>query len=1115
MAEFPKDERRKLLEENVLDITRNFNRRVQSFRKNILKAPQSPLKIQFFQDRTEMQSRGFGHIHGCAWSDFKKLEEKQPGLKLCFLKLKQNKRLSNKDKQVLAKFVNKTVTCTLSVKKVRKFGISKKRAMKIINMVKDVNVHNHTKTCRKYSTDCRFMFPRYPSYFTIIAQEQPAELLDEEKANFWTNIDLVLERVQDALKDLKDLEVNLEVLITECFTEMKIENKNGIKKILIKVGERQASFCYNDVLETAAFLSGTHINDKKDLRKNLVMAVYHYCLTFCRYGTKVILEREVSEIFVNNYNPHWMEAWNANMDLQICLDYFSIITYMTDYVTKPETKTTEALKQVKKIKEKQNASTYDLMQALIQTYLTHREMGECESYYRLDPTLHYKQSNIGTIFLNTGFPGNRSKFLRKCSKDNEAERGFEVDEHEGKFIETETILDRYLLRPLIIAMICLVQFAMWYTLLSPQETTKFLKKFKNEKECVYIPSVKERKQIFVCNDIKNNPPQDNKNLTLPDYVILKNRKVMRLRKFARVVRKHKFNQDNNPHEYFYSQLMMYMPFFDESELFEEDIEKCRNLFEDCNATIDGNNPEPNKIENVKMQLFPHLVDVEEGREMVEKFEYDNLVGTELDPKGEQLAKDAADIGFEEAEEYSGFDPDGLEDHEEDTYRKSSIPDGGFQVPDAVDIEKLLISTRQLVDEQKIALNIIICYCKELRKSMAQKTLNPPKPPLLVVHGGAGTGKSTLISVASSWAHKILKMPGDDPDCPYVIRTAPTGMAAANIEGATLHHALKLGFGNQHVALSDKNRALLYTRLKNAKLLIIDEFSMIKSDQLYQLHLRLCEIKQNDSVFGNLSLVLLGDLMQLKPIRGSYICQMPKYEKYRQVFELLPLWKMFETIELEINHRQGDDKRYAELLNRLRFKSKDEDISEEDLKLLNSRISSRNVDDDVTKVFGKNASVNCENSKQLQKSEFPLYTIQAIHTPKNRTVKITPAGTIEDTAFLDKLEVKEQARVMLIHNVNTSDGLTNGAQGIIVKILTDDSKVRYILVKFDNKKVGRLQRQKFSFLSSKCDLSEVTPVERTSFSYTLGDTSKNHAARATVLQFPMRLCWALTAHKVGF
>ena len=98
------------------------------------------------------------------------------------------------------------------------------------------------------------------------------------------------------------------------------------------------------------------------------------------------------------------------------------------------------------------------MQTMIHTYLTHREMGECESYYKLDPTLHFKKSNVRTVFITTGFPENRSKMLRKCG--NEDEKGFEVDDNDGKFVLTESIHDKYSLRPLVIALICLVQFVM-------------------------------------------------------------------------------------------------------------------------------------------------------------------------------------------------------------------------------------------------------------------------------------------------------------------------------------------------------------------------------------------------------------------------------------------------------------------------------------------------------------------------------------------------------------------------------------------------------------------------------------------------------------------------------
>ena len=197
LKDFQQTEKNRLLEENVLDVTKNFNHRVSSFRKNMLMAPQSPLMVQYYQDRSEFQARGHGHIHGCAWSNFEKLEKIHSGLKNTFLKLKQNKVLDDLDKVCLIRFINQTVTCSLSISKIQKFGLSRKRALRIIKMVKEVNIHHHTKSCRKYSDDCRFIFPRFPSHYTIIAQKIAEELSDEEKVSFWTSIDIFLQAMKD------------------------------------------------------------------------------------------------------------------------------------------------------------------------------------------------------------------------------------------------------------------------------------------------------------------------------------------------------------------------------------------------------------------------------------------------------------------------------------------------------------------------------------------------------------------------------------------------------------------------------------------------------------------------------------------------------------------------------------------------------------------------------------------------------------------------------------------------------------------------------------------------------------------------------------------------------
>lgn len=58
---------------------------------------------------------------------------------------------------------------------------------------------------------------------------------------------------------------------------------------------------------------------------------YYAALRVSTRGTVIVLKRNIREIFVNNYNAEWLNAWNANMDIQVCLDYFGVITYITDY----------------------------------------------------------------------------------------------------------------------------------------------------------------------------------------------------------------------------------------------------------------------------------------------------------------------------------------------------------------------------------------------------------------------------------------------------------------------------------------------------------------------------------------------------------------------------------------------------------------------------------------------------------------------------------------------------------------------------------------------------------------------------------------------------------------
>ena len=132
-------------------------------------------------------------------------------------------------------------------------------------------------------------------------------------------------------------------------------------------------------------------------------------------GVNVVLTRDLTETSINNYNGEFIRAWDGNMDIRVCLDFFSVVTYITEYFCKDDTGTTtfllEAAKNVKNMpQEKQRRLLKDV-------FLTHRQMGIFEAYMKIFPNMQMKNSNIGVEFVPLGRPEDISRYLGRANEE--------------------------------------------------------------------------------------------------------------------------------------------------------------------------------------------------------------------------------------------------------------------------------------------------------------------------------------------------------------------------------------------------------------------------------------------------------------------------------------------------------------------------------------------------------------------------------------------------------------------------------------------------------------------------------------------------------------------------
>ena len=182
----------KLVRENVFTITKVFDKRVHNFIKHIVFGKNGPMKARHYQYRIEFQARGAGHTHGVLWLNLEELESNFPGIKDIYRNIKNNKHFDSDQMTTVRNFIDTFISCSLQDENVS-------------HLVKEVQIHNHSKTCRKYGSRCRFGFPKYPSQQTIVAQPLLLEDFPDKSAleKHQNKLQTVLEKVRKVLEDME------------------------------------------------------------------------------------------------------------------------------------------------------------------------------------------------------------------------------------------------------------------------------------------------------------------------------------------------------------------------------------------------------------------------------------------------------------------------------------------------------------------------------------------------------------------------------------------------------------------------------------------------------------------------------------------------------------------------------------------------------------------------------------------------------------------------------------------------------------------------------------------------------------------------------------------------
>ncbi|MDB5021707.1 MAG: helicase [Pedobacter sp.] len=360
-------------------------------------------------------------------------------------------------------------------------------------------------------------------------------------------------------------------------------------------------------------------------------------------------------------------------------------------------------------------------------------------------------------------------------------------------------------------------------------------------------------------------------------------------------------------------------------------------------------------------------------------------------------------------------------------------------------------------------------------------------------GKAGTGKTTFLRNLINQTHK------------KAVIVAPTGIAAINAAGVTIHSLFQLPFGTylpkqpssgdshfnqqyntpktiiRHLQMNSTKRKIFL----DLELLIIDEVSMLRSDLLDAIDMVLRYIRKNNETFGGVQVLFIGDLHQLPPVVKSNEWQLlGEFYKSAFFFDALVLQQHPPVyIELEKIYRQSDEV-FIKLLNNLRNNA----VTQDDLALL-KRFYKEDFQPDLK---DKYITLTTHNQKADALNKSSLEALKA--TTWSYKCEIEDEFSESSYPAEHVLQLKVGAQVMFIKNDTTPEKrFFNGKIATVTDLRKDSIEVQTEGIK------DKIKLEKFTWKNIKYTTDKVT-----------NEIKEDVVGKFT--QYPVKLAWAITVHK---